>query len=121
MSLDLLCALILLKLRAADDPPETVVPDHQIAELATLLLTTDEGIVTERGEAYIAAVNAVPLPVQRWVVEGVHATAKGIEPSRDLRQHQSGDGSGQAPAPGDSNRNVGRRKKPKAAAASEEK
>lgn len=107
----LLMRLLDLACRGPDEQPEEYATSADLAELSEAGLFTGT-VVTERGEAYIAALETVPLPVQRWVIPEIdHATAKRIEPQSDLGQHQDGDGARQASKTGRRNRHARGREK----------
>ena len=54
--------------REKDEEPTEHATQADILLLMEDGLIDERGIVTEKGEAYIAALEGVPLPVQRWVI-----------------------------------------------------
>jgi hypothetical protein len=79
MTLTELHALISLKINTSvpgePDPPEALASPGDIAILRARGLVGEGSLVTAKGEAYIQALQAVPLPEQRWVIPEVYPHA----------------------------------------------
>lgn len=80
-----LAGLLALVVRDPDEAPLELVPEPGLALLREAGLINDRGVVTEKGEAYICALEAVPLPVQRWCLPADYGRAhEPIEVSCDV-------------------------------------
>lgn len=115
--IEALTSLAVNAVMQSPDDPAALVSQNVLLDLATIGLVTDQGVPTEKGQAYIAALEAVPLPVQRWVIPEVpHAVEKRVEPRGGVVEHQDGDGGGQAAEAGHRDRAQRSRKKQSASA-----
>lgn len=61
--------LLQIAARVDDESPREFGTEADLALLAEKgLIENPTGVVTEKGEAYIRALEATPMPVQQWVV-----------------------------------------------------
>lgn len=78
-------ALLGLALRGEDEGVTEIVTEADLKLLAEMGVVDAAGSVTDKGRAYIAAIEGVPLPVLRWVLpENYGKDHKVVETERDV-------------------------------------